>query len=100
MHTGTILGIIGGVIGILGGLYGTYTTIRKVRSPEEKSFMINCSIAIWVLVTLFLCGLFLLPEPYDNYVWLLYIFAMLFGTQWINRKHKEIREDNKHNDTR
>ncbi len=93
MHIGITLGIIGGAIGIMGGLYGTYISIRKAKSPEEKTFTIKCSIVIWVLVTLFLCGLFLLPKPYNNYVWFLYIFAMVFGTQWINRKQKKIDDE-------
>jgi len=92
MDTGTIGGIIGGTLGVIGGIIGTYFSIRNTHSPKEKSFVLKCSIVVWILVTAFICGLIILPKPYNNYLWLPYGFALAFGIKWMNRKQQSIAD--------
>lgn len=70
-----IVAIAGSSIGIAGGIFGTSSSIRG-SGGEERRRIIRFSIAILVLVALFLLGLFLIPSPYRTWLWLPYSLAL------------------------
>jgi hypothetical protein len=74
---GLVGGITGAIIGVLGGAFGTYMGIKNTQGPRERAFMIRASILCWAMVTAFLVGLLLLPNPYRHLLWIPY--AALLG---------------------
>jgi len=67
-QVGLIGGLLGGAIGILGGALGTFFSIKNTSGPREQAFMVRVSIAAWLIISMFIAGLLLLPQPYN---WLL-----------------------------
>ena len=84
-------GIGGAVVGVLGGLAGTYCSIRNTDGPRERAWMIRASLICWLLVTLFLVGMWLIPAPYRFLLWLPYPFLLIWGIRILNQKQAEIR---------
>jgi len=85
--------ILGSVIGLLGGVLGTWCSIRNTRTPAERGFMIWCSIGVWVFVTAFLAGLFLIPQPYNHLLWLPYVILLILGSRWMNGVQSRMRAE-------
>jgi hypothetical protein len=93
MNAGLVGGMIGGVIGLLGGVVGTYYSIRNTSGPRERSFMIRAAIAVWIMVTAFLLGVFMLPPPFNFLLWLPYGIALPLGILWCNRRQRRIQAE-------
>jgi hypothetical protein len=91
MDSGLLGGVIGGSLGLLGGIVGTYFSIKNTSGPDERAFMVRMSIATWVLVTAFVCGLMLLPAPYGFLLWIPYGIALALAIRWSNRRQAQIR---------
>ncbi|NCC93377.1 MAG: hypothetical protein EOM10_08870, partial [Opitutae bacterium] len=57
METGALIGwvggIAGGLIGLAGGIFGTWCSIRNVKSPRERAFMIKASAVCWTAILVF-----------------------------------------------
>lgn len=87
-YVGTGLGVLGG---LLGGALGTWYSIRNTRTPAERRFMIWCSIGVWVFVTAFLGGLFLIPPPYNQLLWLPYVILLILAIRWMNGVQARLR---------
>ncbi len=87
---GLIGGILGSVIGVLGGAVGTYFSIKNTNGPRERAFMIRCAAIGWVLITLFLGAMFLLPVENRVFLWIPYIIVLPFGIRFGNRRQREI----------
>ncbi len=85
--------IAGSAIGILGGIAGTYYSIKNTNGPKERSFVMKASAVTWVAMSIFLCGLLLLPSPYNNLLWLPYGLFLGFGIRKFNETQKRIRDD-------
>lgn len=93
MHPGIIGAIAGSAIGILGGIAGTYYSIKNTNGPKERSFVMKASAMTWVAMSIFLCGLLLLPSPYHHLLWLPYGLFLGFGIRKFNKTQERIRED-------
>ena len=91
MDPGLVGGIIGGTLGLAGGAIGTYASIKNTAGPRERQFMIRTAIAAWVLITLFLILLFVLPNPYRWLIWIPYSVALPLAIVSLNRKQQAIR---------
>ena len=92
MDEGVIGGIVGGVLGVIGGLIGTYFSIKNTVGPRERAFMIQVAGVTWVVVTLFVIGLLMLPRPYNFLLWVPYAIALPLG-MWCNRRQRAIRAE-------
>ena len=93
MDVGTVGGIIGGILGLAGGAIGTYASIRNTAGPRERQFMVRTAIVAWVVVTLFLILLFVLPNPYRWLIWIPYGVALPLAIVSLNRKQQAIRSE-------
>ena len=93
MNAGVIGGIVGGVIGVAGGVFGTYMSIRNTSGPQERTFMIRVAWVTWIVLALFLYGLFVLPKPYNWLLWAPYGIALPLGIRWCNRRQAQIRAE-------
>jgi len=91
MDAGLIGGIIGGTLGLAGGAIGTYASIKNTAGPRERQFMVRTAVAAWVLITLFLVLLFVLPSPYRFLIWIPYGVALPLAIVSLNRKQQAIR---------
>ncbi|OVE75740.1 hypothetical protein BVX97_03595 [bacterium E08(2017)] len=92
MNPGLLGAIAGSALGVLGGVVGTYFSIKNTNGPQERSFIIKCSIAIWLCLGLFLAALCLLPNPYRWFVWIPYGIALPLGIVYVNKGHANIKE--------
>jgi hypothetical protein len=93
MDEGVIGGIVGGVLGVSGGLVGTYFSIKNTAGPRERAFMIQVAGVTWVVITLFVIGLLVLPRPYNFLLWVPYAIALPLGILWCNRRQRAIRAE-------
>ncbi|WP_417378766.1 hypothetical protein [Gimesia sp.] len=89
---GLIGGVGGTVIGVLGGVYGTWNELRNAQGPQERSYLVKMAVLYWIVVPLFVVLVFVLPDPWNYYIWLPY---GLWLTSTIRRsavKQQTIRE--------
>ena len=93
MDVGLVGGIIGGILGLAGGAIGTYASIKNTAGPRERQFMVRTAIVVWVLITLFLILLFVLPNPYRWLIWIPYGVALPLAIVSLNRKQQAIRSE-------
>ena len=93
MNPGIVGGIIGGLIGLAGGAVGTYASIKNTQGPRERQFMVRVSVVAWIVITLFLVLLFVLPRPYRWLMWIPYGVALPWAIISLNRKQQAIRSD-------
>jgi len=91
MDAGMVGGIIGGTLGLAGGAIGTYASIKNTEGPRERQFMVRTAIVTWVVVTLFVVLLFVLPSPYRWLIWIPYGVALPLAIVSLNRKQQVIR---------
>jgi len=91
MDGGMVGGIIGGILGLAGGAIGTYASIKNTVGPRERQFMVRTAIVTWVVVTLFVVLLFVLPSPYRWLIWIPYGVALPLAIVSLNRKQQAIR---------
>ena len=99
LNFGTIMiwGIAGSIVGLMGGLFGTYVAVANTCSQRERSFLIRCAIACWIVMAIFLALMVTLPQPYAQLVWLPLALTMTFGIRYINENQQRIREAEKQN---
>jgi uncharacterized membrane protein YfcA len=90
---GLVGGILGGVIGIVGGLIGTYVSIKRVKGPKERAFMVRVSIVIWLVIIGLLALLFALPSPYNYLIFIPYGILLPFGIAYSNRTQQRLRRE-------
>ena len=93
MDVGLVGGIIGGILGLAGGAIGTYASIKNTGGPRERQFMVRTAIVVWVVVTLFVILLFVLPSPYRWLIWIPYGVALPLAIVSLNRKQQAIRSE-------
>ncbi|WP_417375895.1 hypothetical protein [Gimesia maris] len=89
---GLIGGVGGTVIGVLGGVVGTWFSIKNTNGPAEKAFMIRVSTAMWILVPLFILLVFVLPQPWNQLIWIPYAFCLTWSIRRSSIKQQAIRE--------
>ncbi len=92
---GLIGGIVGAVIGTCGGIIGTYFSLKGVRGPRERAFMIRASAAIWLGVIAFLAAMWLVPSPHRFLLWLPYVIVLPIGLGTMNRRLEQLRLDDR-----
>ena len=94
LNIGTIMiwGIAGSAIGLVGGLIGTYIAVANTCSPCERSFLIRCSIACWIVMAIFVALMLTLPQPYAQLAWIPLTLTITFGIRYINENQQRIRE--------
>lgn len=102
MNTGVMWGLIGGiagsVIGLAGGLIGTYFSIKNTNGPRERALMIKASVVCWVLILLFFGLLLGLPNPWRWFAWVPYSVLLPLGIIYVNRRQREIRQEESRNE--
>ena len=91
MDAGIVGGIIGGILGLAGGAIGTYASIKNTGGPRERQFMVRVAVVAWIVITLFLVLLFVLPSPYRWLIWIPYGVALPLAIVSLNRKQQAIR---------
>jgi hypothetical protein len=84
-------GIVGGILGLAGGAVGTYASIKNTAGQRERQFMVRTAVVTWVMVTLFVVLLFVLPSPYRWLIWIPYGVALPLAIVSLNRKQQAIR---------
>lgn len=94
MDAGLWGGIIGAAVGTLGGIIGTVAGIRSATTPAARSFMIRCSVWMWVAVVTFVVLLMVLPQPYNWLLWIPYAPALPLSIRFINRRLGELQPRN------
>ncbi len=90
---GWIGGIAGGAIGLAGGVIGTYFTVKNTKGPRERAFVVKASILCWVLVVLFIAGMWLIPLWYNYLLVLPYVVVLVFGIRKCNATQLRIRKE-------
>jgi hypothetical protein len=98
MDIGTVGGIIGGTMGLAGGAIGTYASIKNTAGPKERRFMVRVAVVGWILITLFLILLWVLPNPYRWLIWIPYGLALPLAIVVLNRKQQAIRSEEERTD--
>jgi len=91
MDSGLIGAIVGSALGIAGGALGSYCSIKNTQGPRERRFVIKTTLVCWVLVCAFLAGLFLIPRPYSNLLWIPYGIVLPLGIVAWSREQAQIR---------
>jgi len=92
MNPGLSFGIaLSASLGIVGGAVGTYFSIKNTFGPRERAFMIRISIVTWIVVSIFVAALMLLPKPYNFLLWIPYGIALPLAIRSWNREQLEIR---------
>jgi Ca2+/Na+ antiporter len=97
MNAGLLGGIIGGIIGLLGGIIGTYCSIKNTNGPEERSFMIKAAAVFWIVGSIFIILLLLLPSSYKWFLWLPYGFLLPISIIYMNKKLRQIERKTSQN---
>lgn len=98
MDIGTVGGIIGGTMGFAGGAIGTYVSIKNAAGPKQRRFMVRVAVVGWILITLFLILLWVLPNPYRWLIWIPYGLALPLAIVVLNRKQRAIRSEEERTD--
>lgn len=90
---GLVGGILGGIIGLAGGLVGSYFSIKRIKGPRERAFMVRVNIIIWLVIIGFLGLLFALPSPYNFLIFIPYGLLLPLGITYSNRTQQRIRQE-------
>ena len=83
---GMIGGIAGGVLGVMGGAVGTYFGISRAKGDAARAFMIKVSVVGWIVVSVFVAAILLLPPPWKHLVWVPYGLFLPFGIGYVNKR--------------
>jgi uncharacterized membrane protein len=96
MNTGETWGLMGGMIGgiggLIGGLIGTYCSIKNARSGRERSCVRTFAVVCWIVVSVFLGLMWMLPGSYRHFLWIPYSILLPLGVVSMNRKLQRIRQ--------
>lgn len=94
---GWIGAIAGSALGVAGGIIGTFFSIKNVKGPIERSFMIKSAVVCWIAIVMFLGLLLFLPVPYRYFVWIPYGILLPLGIIYGNRRQQAIRQQESRN---
>jgi len=83
---GMIGGIAGGVLGVVGGAVGTYFSISRAKGDAARAFMIKISVVGWIVVSVFVAAVLLLPPPWKHLVWVPYGLFLPLGIGYVNKR--------------
>jgi len=83
---GMIGGIVGGVLGVVGGAVGTYFSISRAKGDAARAFMIKSSVVGWIVVSIFVAAILLLPPPWKHLVWVPYGLFLPLGIGYVNKR--------------
>ncbi len=83
---GMIGGIGGGVLGVMGGAVGTYFSISRAKGDAARTFMIKSSVVGWIVVSVFVAAILLLPPPWKHLVWVPYGLFLPLGIAYVNKR--------------
>tara|TARA_R110002111_G_C5962038_1_gene369563 strand:- start:88 stop:405 length:318 start_codon:yes stop_codon:yes gene_type:complete len=88
-----LIGAVGGtLLGFLGGVYGTWNSIQQTNGPRERAFVVKMSVLFWIVVSLFVVLVFVLPAPWNYYIWLPYGLWLTSTIRRCDLKQQAIRE--------
>ncbi|WP_299460961.1 hypothetical protein [uncultured Gimesia sp.] len=88
-----LIGALGGtLLGVLGGVYGTWNSIKQTNGPRERAFVVKMSVLFWIVVSLFVVLVFVLPAPWNYYIWLPYGLWLTSTIRRSDLKQQAIRE--------
>ena len=85
--------VVGGGFGLLGGVIGVYFTIKNTNGPREHAFAIKASILCWIVVTLFIVGMCLIPSWYKILLIIAYVVILIIGIRKWNATQFRIRKE-------
>lgn len=89
-----LMGAVGGtLLGFLGGVYGTWNSLQQTNGPRERAFVVKMAALYWIVVPLFVVSVFVLPAPWNQYIWLPYGLWLTYTIRRSDRKQMAIRED-------
>lgn len=87
-----LIGAVGGtLLGVLGGVYGTWNGIKKTKGPRERAYVVKLSVLYWIVVPLFVVLVFVLPKPWNHYIWLPYGLWLSYTIRRSALKQQAIR---------
>ncbi|MCP8312779.1 MAG: hypothetical protein H3Z53_00165 [archaeon] len=96
---GLIGGMIGSAIGVLGGVIGTYFSIKNMKTPAERRFMVKYASGMWVALIL-LIGLPLvlsfvgvIPQWLYWVAFVLFFILFVPTVFWANKHQAALREE-------
>ncbi|MFH1303978.1 MAG: hypothetical protein ABIK07_23225 [Planctomycetota bacterium] len=88
-----LIGALGGtLLGVLGGVYGTWNSVQQTNGPRERAFVVKMSVLFWIVVSLFVVLVFVLPAPWNYYIWLPYGLWLTSTIRRSDLKQQAIRE--------
>ncbi|WP_339736297.1 hypothetical protein [uncultured Gimesia sp.] len=88
-----LIGAVGGtLLGVLGGVYGTRNSIKQTNGPRERAFVKKMALLYVIMVSTFVALVFLLPDPWNQYIWLPYGLWLNYTIRRSSRKQQAIRE--------
>lgn len=88
-----LIGAVGGsLLGVLGGVYGTWNGIKKTNGPRERAYVVKLSVLYWIVVPLFVVLVFVLPDPWNHFIWLPYGLWLSYTIRESSRKQQAIRD--------
>ncbi|HCO26190.1 MAG TPA: hypothetical protein DIT97_25390 [Gimesia maris] len=88
-----LIGAVGGtLLGFLGGVIGTWNELRNAQGLQERAYLVKMSVLFWVVVPLFVVAVFLLPDPWNQYLWLPYGLWLTYTIRRSSIKQQALRE--------
>lgn len=70
-------GLLGVVIGLAGAGVGCYYAIRHTHGPKERRFMLKYTVVMAVLLSVLMCGVFVLGYPRASWLMLPFFVIVL-----------------------
>lgn len=89
---GLIVAVGGTLLGFMGGVYGTWNSIQQTNGPRERTFVVKLAVLYWIVVPIFLVLVFVLPDPWNYYIWLPYGLWLTYTIRRSSIKQQTIRE--------
>ncbi len=93
---GLIGGTVGAIVGLLGGIVGTYFSIRNTQGDKERAFVIRASLIGWIVIVVVAIIAYLTPSPYKVFAFIPVWIGLPIVIVYWNRKQKELRESDEH----
>ncbi|HAW28123.1 MAG TPA: hypothetical protein DCY03_08400 [Planctomycetaceae bacterium] len=88
-----LIGAVGGtLLGLLGGVYGTWNSIQQTKGPRERAYVKKMALMFFIVVPLFVVLVFVLPDPWNYYIWLPYGLWLTTTIRRSALKQQAIRE--------
>jgi hypothetical protein len=81
------------VIGLAGALSVTWWTIKNTYGPRERAFIVRAFAVWWVANVLFVGAVWLVPKPYNWWLFPAYLIPLLLASRYVNLRQATIRAE-------